>query len=130
MQNWYTEVREFHRACDLPVAPRPALPDPAARQLRMRLLLEEVTELTEAEISEDLTQIADALADIIYIACGTALAYGIPLDEVFTEVHRSNLTKVGPDGTVVVRADGKILKGAQYDPPHIARILHGWDSGR
>lgn len=128
--NWYTAVGDFHRACQLPVSPRPQLPDSAARRLRMRLLLEEVSELAEAEIGEDLTQIADALADIVYIACGTAQAYGIPLDEVFAEVHRSNLTKLAADGTVVVREDGKILKGAHYEPPNIARIIHGWDSGR
>ena len=40
----------------------------------------------------DLIGIADALADIVYVVYGTALTYGIDLDSVLREVHRSNMS--------------------------------------
>ncbi len=95
---------------------RVAMPgfDAADRDLRIRLLEEEWNEYLEAEGFDDLVGIADALADMIYIIAGTALVYGIPLDRVFDEVQRSNMSKFA-DG-VNVREDGKILKGASYSP--------------
>jgi predicted HAD superfamily Cof-like phosphohydrolase len=73
-------------------------------------------------VKNDIVSIADALADIVYVACGTALTYGIPFDRVFAEVHRSNMTKFGPDGPYL-RADGKVMKGPDYEPPDIAGCL-------
>ena len=101
----------------------PALPDTATRDLRKKLLAEEYTEYTTAEAEDDIVEIADALADLIYIACGTAVAYGIPLDRVFAEVHRSNMSKLGENGRPIYRDDGKVLKGPTYSPPNIKTIL-------
>jgi predicted HAD superfamily Cof-like phosphohydrolase len=92
------------------------------RDLRKKLLIEEVNEYYNAEYADDLVEIADALADIIYIACGTAVSYGIPLDRVFTEVHRSNMAKL-VDGKVLRRSDGKIQKPEGWTPPDIETIL-------
>lgn len=92
-------------------------------ELRYDLLAEEVNELADAYEAQDLVAIADAIADIVYVLVGTALLKGIPFDEVFAEVHRSNMTKLGPDGQVARRADGKITKGAYFEPPRIAQIL-------
>ncbi len=89
--------------------------------LRMRLLEEEVAELVDAVSRESIFDIADALADILYVVCGTALVYGIDLDAVFREVHRSNMTKV--DSGVKRRSDGKILKGSAYEPPDLRTAL-------
>jgi predicted HAD superfamily Cof-like phosphohydrolase len=89
-------------------------------ELRQRLLDEEVQELRDAIVAGDLAEIADALADIVYVAIGTAVFYKIPWDEVFAEVHRSNMTKFR-DG--IVRPDGKIIKGMHYEAPRIAGIL-------
>ena len=61
-------------------------------------------------------------ADIIYIACGTAVSYGIPLDKVFTEVHRSNMAKL-VDGKPLYREDGKVIKPSGWQPPNIKKIL-------
>ena len=79
---------------------------------------EELEELWDSLTSGKLEYTADAIADLIYVLIGTALRYGIPLDEVFAEVHRSNMTK---DGTR--RDDGKILKGESFEPPRIKEIL-------
>ena len=120
--NFYTDVKEFHQAFGQRVGKKPELPDMEERDLRKKLLIEEVNEYYNAEYADDLVEIADALADIIYIACGTAVSYGIPLDRVFTEVHRSNMAKL-VDGKVLRRSDGKIQKPEGWTPPDIETIL-------
>jgi len=119
----FTDVRAFQRAFGQRVGEKPELPDKNERKLRMKLLAEEYTELVMAENNDDLIEIADALADIIYIACGTAVSYGIPLDDVFEEVHASNMAKL-VDGKVIRRADGKVQKPEGWQPPDIKRILN------
>jgi NTP pyrophosphatase (non-canonical NTP hydrolase) len=71
----------------------------------------------------DLVPVAKELADVVYIAYGTAFTLGIDLDAVFAEVHRSNTTKLGPDGRFQLREDGKVLKGEHYQPPDIAAVV-------
>jgi len=118
----FTDVRAFHRAFEQRVGDKPELPDPAERDLRVKLLREEFREYIDAETDHDIVEIADALADIIYIVCGTAVSYGIPLDDIFEEVHASNMAKL-VDGKVIRRADGKIQKPEGWEPPDIERIL-------
>jgi predicted HAD superfamily Cof-like phosphohydrolase len=122
IHNFYTDVKEFHRAFGQRIGERPEFPEDDERALRVKLLSEEFTEYQDAEFNNDIVEIADALADIIYIACGTAVSYGIPLDRVFTEVHRSNMAKL-VDGKVLRRSDGKIQKPEGWTPPDIETIL-------
>lgn len=122
MSSFYKDVLKFHEAFDLPISKTPNLPDMQERELRGKLLTEEFREYIEAENDNDLVEIADALADIIYIACGTAISYGIPLDKVFKEVHRSNMAKL-VDGKVLRREDGKVMKPEGWTPPNINKIL-------
>lgn len=122
MQHPYDAVAEFHRAFGLTENSKPTLPSDDIRALRKKLLEEEFTEYNVGEDKNDLVEIADALADLIYIAYGTAVAYGIPLDKVFAEVHRSNMAKL-VDGKVIRRDDGKVLKPAGWTPPDIKSIL-------
>jgi predicted HAD superfamily Cof-like phosphohydrolase len=76
-------------------------------------------------------RLAHELAVVVYVAYGTALVHGIDLDEVIAEIHRSNMTKLGPDGRVARRADGKVLKGEHYRAPDVAAVLRrqGWRTG-
>jgi ribonuclease HI/predicted HAD superfamily Cof-like phosphohydrolase len=118
-------VAQFHEAFGLPRQTRPeagAVPADLART-RQRLLEEEVAELREAVEAQDVVGIARELADVVYVAYGTALTYGIDLDAVIAEVHRANMTKRAPDGSSARRADGKVLKGAGFQPPNVARVL-------
>jgi predicted HAD superfamily Cof-like phosphohydrolase len=120
--SFYTDVKDFHQAFGQRIGEKPELPDIEERKLRIKLLDEEVFEYTDAEYADDLVEIADALADIIYIACGTAVSYGIPLDDVFAEVHRSNMAKL-VDGKVIRREDGKIQKPEGWTAPDIRSVL-------
>ena len=123
MKTMFEMVRDFHEAFGQRIGEKPALPDMRERALRMKLLQEEFREYTEAEGDDNLVEIADALADIIYIVCGTAVSYGIPLDELYAEVHRSNMAKL-VDGKVLRRDDGKVIKPEGWTSPDIAGILN------
>lgn len=116
MTDMYNDVKNFQVAFGLNVGAKPKLPLDPERQLRIRLLREEFEEYLVGEDRDDIVEIADALADIIYIACGTAVSYGIPLDRVFAEVHRSNMAKL-VNGKPIRREDGKILKPEGWTPP-------------
>ncbi|MGW0392547.1 pyrophosphohydrolase domain-containing protein [Streptomyces sp. NPDC003042] len=116
-------VRAFHRAFGLDVGSTPANVTPELARHRQVLLEEEVAELAEATASGHLADIAHELADVVYIAYGTAAVHGIDLDAVLAEVHRANMSKLGPDGRPSYREDGKVLKGASYRPPQVADIL-------
>lgn len=122
MSDMYKDVLDFHKAFSLPISQVPNLPEDKERTLRMNLLQEEYEEYVQGEIKNDIVEIADALADIIYIACGTAVSYGIPLDKIFEEVHRSNMAKL-VDGKVLRREDGKVIKPEGWKAPDIEKII-------
>lgn len=121
-KSMFQSVIDFQTAFGQRVGERPEFPDANERQMRLKLLTEEFEEYLAAEADNDIVELADALADIIYIACGTAASYGIDLDEVFKEVHRSNMAKL-VDGKVIRREDGKILKPEGWTPPDIKSVL-------
>ena len=100
-------LAQFHQAFNLPMRQVPSADiDHALARLRVALLQEEVGEFVAASERGDLNGVADALADIVYVAYGTALTYGIDLDAVLREVHRSNMSKLGSDGKPLIREDG------------------------
>jgi len=118
-------VEEFHRKFEIAISDRPSLPEDATRQLRVRLIQEEFEELQEAMVAQDLPGVAKELADLLYVVYGTAVSYGMDMDPVFREVHRSNLSKVGGHK----RADGKWVKPSTYSPAQVAPLLAAQSSG-
>lgn len=80
---------------------------------------------TQQDNEECLTEIADALGDMLYVLCGTILEHGMQykIDEVFNEINRSNMSKLGTDGKPIYREDGKVMKGENYFKPNIKDIL-------
>lgn len=122
-KNSFKRVKEFHKAFGHPMPPSPAIIDDGRAALRIELIREELQELREAVVANDLVAIADALGDLDYVVNGAAIEYGIDLPKVTKEIHRSNMTKLGPEGKPIYREDGKILKGKDYEPPNIAPIL-------
>lgn len=116
-------VREFHHTYECNISGHAMLPDNQERNLRISLLREEFEEYLEAEKSNNIVEIADALADMLYIINGTCVSYGIPIEEIFEEVHASNMSKLDENGNVIRREDGKVLKGPKYFKPNISGII-------
>lgn len=124
MKSLLNDVRAFREACDLPIATTVGFPPRECVELQQRLLLEEYLEWLQAVSERDMVEVADALADMVYIIVGTALEFGIPLDRVWDEVQRSNMAKVDPvSGRVARREDGKILKPQGWEAPNVAGVL-------
>ncbi len=118
-------VREFHQVYDQPINDEPTLDDEATNELRVKLLKEEVHELMIAIENRDPVETLDALTDIQYVLDGAYLSLGFHKfkEAALKEVHRSNLTKLGADGKPVKNAAGKVIKGPNYEPPDIAKVL-------
>ena len=119
-------VEEFHNAFGIESAKSPTV-DVSEQKiiLRYNLMKEENEEYLEAAQNNDPVEVADALGDMLYILCGTILSHGMQhkISEVFEEIQRSNMSKLGSDGKPIYREDGKILKGPHYFKPNISSIL-------
>jgi len=119
----YELVREFHHRFGVPIRDHPAMPSVERREMRQRLIAEEFAEFCAANRADDLVEAADALVDLLYVIYGACVEYGIRPKPLFEEVHRSNMSKLGPNGIPLRRSDGKILKGPNYSPPNLAPLL-------
>ena len=125
MQNLIKDLLHFHMICDVEEYWSLESVPPEIRELRFNLLLEEFEEYRKAEIENDEIWIADALADIVYIAIWTARVYWIPLDKVWAEVQRTNISKADPKTwKVKKRKDWKVLKPDDWSPPNIKDIIN------
>ncbi len=126
MDRHIAQVGEFHGKFGVYTRQSPTTDIPGdVKELRLRLLQEELDELKQAVGADDLVEVADALGDLLYLVFGTAHAFGMAgkLKEVFEEIHRSNMSKLGPDGRPVLREDGKVMKGPGFFKPNLAPIL-------
>jgi predicted HAD superfamily Cof-like phosphohydrolase len=121
-------VREFHTVFKHTISKAPCIPSNWEHALRYKLIEEEWQEFQRAWNLRDLVAMFDALVDLIYVIYGAGLAYGLPLGRGLAEVHRSNMTKLGHDGLPIFRQDGKILKGPNYTPPNLEKILNEYVS--
>lgn len=119
-------VEEFHRIYKLGIekSPTAALAE-SEYLLRYKLMREENEEYLEACQNGDLAGIADALGDMMYILFGTIVRHGLQekIEDVFREIHQSNLSKLDEAGNPIYREDGKVMKGPNYFPPDIRKVL-------
>ena len=126
MQKQLNSVKEFHTAFKIghSETPKADLGEDKNR-LRFNLMKEENEEYLEAVQNNDLIEIADALGDMLYILCGTIIEHGLQhkIEEVFDEIQRSNMSKLGEDGRPIYREDGKVMKGPNYFKPDFSTIL-------
>ncbi|WP_420319976.1 hypothetical protein [Flagellimonas sp.] len=126
MKSKIKAVECFHNSFGLGVSQAPKANLGAEKnRLRFNLMDEENKEYLEAANDNDLVEVADALGDMLYILCGTILEHGMQykIEEVFEEIQRSNMSKLGKDGKPIYREDGKVLKGPNYFKPDIQGIL-------
>lgn len=126
IQKHIKSVREFHDTFSVGSNETPTLDvGKNIAKLRYDLMREENEEYLEACEKGDLTEVADALGDQLYVLCGTIIQHGMQgvIEEVFDEIHRSNMSKAGEDGKPLRRADGKVIKGPLYSPPQLKEIV-------
>ena len=126
MKKKIAAVHKFHTAFKLGIKDIPTANITEKRnRLRFELMKEENEEYLEAAQNNDLVEVADALGDMLYILCGTIIEHGMQdkIEEVFNEIQRSNMSKLGADGNPIYREDGKVLKGPNYFKPNIKSIL-------
>ena len=126
MKKYTDAVHEFHSAFKLGIKNEPTADLGEAKNLlRFNLMKEENEEYLEAANTNDLVEVADALGDMLYILAGTIIEHGMQykIAEVFDEIQRSNMSKLGEDWHPIFREDGKVLKGPNYFKPNISSIL-------
>ena len=126
MKKQIVAVKEFHTAFGLGIEEEPVADLGKAKNLlRFNLMQEENEEYLEAANKNDLTEVADALGDMLYILCGTIIEHGMQhkIEEVFDEIQASNMSKLGLNAQPIYREDGKVLKGPNYFKPDIEKIL-------
>lgn len=139
--DWAAKVTEFNTVNGYPAPSRIGHLPAEVQVLRLRLMMEELGELATAMHEKNLLEVADGLCDLLYVTVGTAVEYGLGpvLDQLFAEVHRSNMTKFkgeltqhdvsqvtahpNIEGLVNDKYSGKVRKGGHFEPPHLAEIL-------
>ena len=127
MKNKIQAVKDFHEAFKIGYRETPKADlGTEKNMLRYKLMREENEEYLEAANNGDIVEVADALGDMLYILCGTIIEHGLQdkIEEVFNEIQRSNMSKLGEDGEPIYREDGKVLKGPNYFKPNIEDILN------
>lgn len=126
MESKIKAVELFHNSFGLGVSQKPKANLGAEKNLlRFNLMDEENKEYLDAANEGNLVEVADALGDMLYILCGTILEHGMQykIEEVFEEIQKSNMSKLGADGKPIYREDGKVLKGPNYFKPDIKTIM-------
>ncbi len=126
MKKQLDDIMDFHQTfqCYIQRSPNAVIPKDI-KDVRQRILQEEVDELDDAAKKEDLIAVADALGDIVYVALGTVISYGLQdkFEKVFAEIHRANMSKLDEQGKPIFREDGKILKSKLYTAPKLEPII-------
>ena len=112
------DVKKFMDACDQPS--NEGWGDQAT--LYMNLITEEYEETLCAFIDKDIVEVADGLADMVWVIMGMANTIGIPFDDVWAQVRESNMSKC-VDGKVIKNEAGKVMKPDTFFEPDIARVL-------
>ena len=90
--------------------------------LYMNLISEEYQETLSAFKSNDMIDVADGLADMVWVIMGMCNSCGIDFDSVWQEVKASNMSKF-PDGKAIKNEDGKIMKPNSYFKPDLKKVL-------
>jgi len=119
----FNKVGTFMKTFGQEVKTKPAFSTDKINKLRLDLIKEELSELTEAMNNKDLLEVADALTDILYVTYGAGHAFGINLDKCFEEVQNSNMSKLDENGKPIYNEHGKVMKGPNYFKPDLTKFV-------
>ena len=121
--NNFEKVKKFMQTFGQEVKSKASFPSEKIVDLRFALIKEELSELEVALDEKNITEVADALTDILYVTYGAGHAFGINLDQCFDEVQNSNMSKLGNDGKPIYNEGGKVMKGPNYFKPNLKKFL-------
>ena len=119
----FSKVGIFMKTFGQEVKNKPSFSTDKINKLRLDLIKEELSELTDAMNNKDLLEVADALTAILYVTYGAGHAFGIDLDKCFDEVQNSNMSKLGNDGKPIYNDQGKVMKGPKYFKPDLSKFI-------
>ena len=119
----FDKVGTFMKTFGQEIKTKPSFSTDKINKLRLDLIKEELTELTEAMNNKDLIEVADALTDILYVTYGAGHAFGINLDKCFEEVQNSNMSKLDDNGKPIYNEHGKVMKGPNYFKPDLSKFV-------
>ncbi len=120
----FSKVGTFMKTFGQDVKDKPSFSTEKINKLRLDLIKEELSELTEAMNNKDLLEVADALTDILYVTYGAGHAFGIDLDKCFDEVQSSNMSKLDENGKPIYNEQGKVMKGPNYFKPDLSKFVN------
>ena len=120
----FSKVGVFMKTFGQEVKDKPSFSTDKINKLRLDLIKEELSELTEAINNKDLLEVADALTDILYVTYGAGHAFGINLDKCFEEVQNSNMSKLDDNGKPIYNEHGKVMKGPNYFKPDLTKFIN------
>ena len=120
------DVADFHAKFNVPQPRTPSLPDADMTSFRLKFLREELEEIEDAVLEEDLEEVLDGLVDIVYVALGTALVFGMDFDTAWKRVQAANMKKIA--GLATGRHDQfDVSKPEGWEPPVLADLVEpGW----
>ena len=119
----FEKVKKFMQTFGQDIKNKPSFPSEKIVSLRSALIEEELSELKEAVKNKDISEVADALTDILYVTYGAGHAYGIDLDKCFDEVQNSNMSKLDENGKPIYNESGKVMKGPNYFKPNLSQFV-------
>ena len=119
----FDDVKTFMKIYRQEVKTKSSFPNKKIVRLRYDLIKEELDELSIAIKEKNIIEVADALTDLLYVVYGAGHAFGIDLDKCFTEVQRSNMSKLDTDGKPIYNEDGKVMKGPNYSKPNLKQFI-------
>jgi predicted HAD superfamily Cof-like phosphohydrolase len=123
--DYQNDVEEFMKACGQDViyaSERGVENFTEQAELYKNLIIEEFQETIAAFSEKDIVEVADGLADMVWVIMGLASTLDIPFHKVWDEVKASNMSKT-VKGKVKRREDGKILKPDTYFRPNIRKAM-------
>jgi len=115
MTNPFRDQAKFMTACDQTVDRG----NTDQFNMYLKLIEEEAEELNQAIIAKDRVEMLDALIDILVVTIGAIHSAGFDAEGAWKEVMRSNFAKIGEDGKVRKREDGKVLKPLGWTAPDL-----------